>query len=54
MFFKFFNVFPRSSQYHFKCIPYALANIVAFSPIWVGQKERTSFFKIDKNDEIKF
>jgi hypothetical protein len=31
---------------HLTFIPYALANVVLFSPIYVGQRGRTLYFKV--------
>ncbi len=40
------DMFPKGSQYHLTFIPYALANAVLLSPIYVGQTEETLCMKI--------
>ncbi len=44
---KFLRCSPKSSQQHLIFIPYAFANIVPLSPIQVGQKGGTLYFKIE-------
>ncbi len=43
---KFLTCSPKGSQYHLTFIPYALANAVLLSPIYVGQTEETLCMKI--------
>ncbi len=43
----FMTCFPKGSQYHLTFIPYALANAVLLSPIYLGQTEETLCMKIE-------
>jgi hypothetical protein len=43
---KFLTCSPKSSRYYFTFIPYALADVLLLSPIYMGQTGRTLSFTV--------